>query len=136
MRCGGAARGVLVAARPRRQIFVDRLVAHLRHQIEALALRHKLRHGARRIAEVAEMPRPGRAGAHAGRHAILRRERLVVDAVDAQRAFLHHAVVVVVLARAVRAGPGAQLAADAGVRIDQDDAVGRRACTTRRSDRP
>ena len=71
------------------------------------------------------MPRAGRAGAHAGRNAILRREGLVVDAVDAQRAFLHHAVVVVVLARAVGAGPGAQLAADAGVGIDQHDAVRR-----------
>src|ERR1041384_8778236 len=59
-----------------------------------------------------------------GRGAVLRREALVVDAVDAQRALLHGAVVVVVFARAIRTGPGAELAADAGVGIDQHDAIG------------
>src|SRR3546814_3610509 len=51
-------------------------------------------------------------------------EILVIDPVDAQGAFLHDAVSLVVLARAVGARPGAQLAADAGVGIDQHDAVG------------
>src|SRR5262245_33953004 len=69
------------------------------------------------------MARAGWTGAHAGGHAILLNQLLVVDAVNAQRALLHHADAVVVLARAVRAGPGAQLAADAGVGIDQHDAV-------------
>src|SRR5262249_45972810 len=71
-----------------------------------------------------EMPRSGRAGADAGRHAVLRLERLVVDAVDAERALLHRAVFVIVFARAVGTGPRAELAADAGVGIDQHDAVG------------
>src|SRR5262249_31149401 len=61
--------------------------------------------------------------AHAGRDAVERRQMLVVDAVDAQRAFLHYPLAVVVLARTVRAGPGAQLAADAGVGIDEHDAA-------------
>src|SRR4029453_11192234 len=47
----------------------------------------------------------------------------IVDTINAQRAFLHDAMAVVVLARAVGAGPGAQFAADAGVRVDQHDAV-------------
>ncbi len=47
----------------------------------------------------------------------------VVDAVDAQRALLHHLLLLVELARAVRAGPRAVLAADALVVIDEHDAV-------------
>ncbi len=112
-----------VAPLARRQVLVDRLVAELRQQIEAAALRHQLRHRALGIAQIAEMARARRARADAGGNAILRRKGLVVDAVDAQRAFLHHAIVVVVLARAIGTGPGAQLAADAGVGIDQHDAV-------------
>ena len=118
-----AGRAAVVAPGPRRQVLVDRLVAELGQQVEAAALRHQLRDGAVRIAQVAEVARARRAGAHAGGNAVLRRRCLVIDAVDAQRALLHHAVAVVVLARAVRAGPGAQLAADAGVGIDQHDAV-------------
>ena len=107
----------------RGQILVHRLAAHLRHQVVAAALGHQLRHRAVRIAEIAEMPRLRRAGRDAGRHALLFRQVLVVDAVDAQRAFPHHALVLVELARAVGAGPGAQLAADADVGVDQHDAV-------------
>jgi hypothetical protein len=46
-------------------------------------------------------------------------EVLVVDAVDAERALLHHAFDFAVLARAVRAGPRTQLAADALVLVDE-----------------
>ena len=53
----------------------------------------------------------------------LRRQQLVVDAVDAQRALLHHLFLLVHFARAVGAGPGAVLAADALVVVDQHDAV-------------
>src|SRR4249919_1744965 len=67
-------RGILVAALPRRQILVHRLAAELRQQIEAFALLDELRYGAVGVAEIAEVPRAGRAGAHAGRNAILRRE--------------------------------------------------------------
>src|SRR5260370_27714898 len=69
------------------------------------------------------MARGRRAGRDTGRLAIDLLEVLVVDAVDAQRAFLHHADVVVVLARTVRARPRTQLAADAEILVDQDDAV-------------
>src|SRR5690606_28220843 len=40
-----------------------------------------------------------------------------------QGAFLHHPGILVIFARAIGAGPRAQLAADAGVGIDQHDAV-------------
>src|SRR3546814_7587187 len=43
--------------------------------------------------------------------------------VDAERALLHRAAVAVELPRAVGAGPGAELAADAEVFVDEDDAV-------------
>src|SRR5258706_373601 len=69
------------------------------------------------------MARRRRTGGDAGRHAIDFLEVLVVDAVDAQRAFLHHPDIVVIFARAVGAGPRAQLAADAHVLVDQHDAV-------------
>src|SRR5690606_26438565 len=76
-----------------------------------------------RIGEVAEVARAGRAGPHAGGHAVLLRQRLVADPVHAERAFLHHARLAVEFARAIGAGPGAESAADAGVLVDQDDPV-------------
>src|SRR5690606_4703813 len=69
------------------------------------------------------MPRPRGTGLHAGRLAFAFVEVFVVDPVHAQRAFLHHAFDRRILARAVRAGPAAQLAADALVLVDQHDAV-------------
>ena len=69
------------------------------------------------------MARPGRAGRNAGRRPAARVQVLVVDLVDAERALLHHPGVGVVFPRAVGAGPGAELAADAGVGVDQHDAV-------------
>src|SRR5690606_38080551 len=87
------------------------------------AFRDQFRHIRFRIAEVAEMARAGRAGLHAGRLAVGLVEVLVVDAVHAQRAFLHHAFDFAVFARAVRAGPGTQLAADALVLVHPHDAV-------------
>src|SRR3546814_5224103 len=85
--------------------------------------RHQQGHLGLRIAEVAEVAGAGRAGRHAGRHAAAGVQVLVVDLVDAERALLHDADVGIVFARAVGAGPGAQLAADAGVGVDQHDAV-------------
>src|SRR5207344_1630971 len=76
-----------------------------------------------RVLHVAEQARPGRAGLHAGGLAVLLRQLLVVDAVDAEGALGHHLARFVDLARAVRAGPCAVLAADALVVVDQDDAV-------------
>ena len=108
--------GGRIAPGTRGQVLVDGLVAELGQQIEAAALGDELRDRASGIAEVAEVARAGRAGTHAGGDAILLGQVLVIDAVDAQRAFLHDAVVVVVLARTVGARPRAQLAADAGVR--------------------
>ena len=107
----------------RRQVFVGRVIAEFRHQVDAAALRHQLRDRRRGIAEIAEMPGAGRAGGDAGRHAVFLGQIVVVDAVDAQRAFLHHADIGVELARAVGAGPAAQFAADALVLVDQHDAV-------------
>jgi hypothetical protein len=72
---------------------------------------------------VAEQSRTGRAGEHAGRLALALRQGLVGDAVDAQGALLHHLLLLVELANAVGAGPGAVLAADALVVVDQHDAV-------------
>src|SRR5690606_32008398 len=45
------------------------------------------------------------------------------DAVNAERALLHHARIVVELPRAIGAGPGAELAADTEIGIHQHDAV-------------
>ena len=50
-------------------------------------------------------------------------QRLVVDAVDAQRAFLHDAGGEIHLARTIGAGPGTQAAADAHILVHQHDAV-------------
>src|SRR5258708_220301 len=69
------------------------------------------------------MPGGRRTGRDARRYALDLLEVLVVDAVDAQGALLHHADVVVVLAGAVRARPRAQLAADAQILVDQHDAI-------------
>src|SRR6056297_732510 len=52
-------------ARARRQILVDRPGALFGHEIHAAALCHKLAHVAIGIAEIAEMPRVRRTGAHA-----------------------------------------------------------------------
>ena len=69
------------------------------------------------------MARARRAGLHAGGDAVFGLQVVVVNAVDAERAFLHHAVAVVIFARAIGAGPGTEFAADAGFGIDQHDAV-------------
>ena len=60
---------------------------------------------------------------HARGLALALGQRGVVDAVDAQRALRHHLALLIQLAHAVRARPGAVLAADALVVIDQHDAV-------------
>src|ERR1043165_2231998 len=52
--------------RPRRQIFVDWLVAHLRHQVVAFARGDEFRDRGIRIAQIAEVPRACRTGHHAG----------------------------------------------------------------------
>ena len=79
--------------------------------------------GAVRVGEVAEVAGAGRAGAHAGGDAVDLGNVWVVNAIDAEGAFLHHARRPVHLAGAVGAGPGAEAAADAVVLVDQHDAV-------------
>ena len=64
-----------------------------------------------------------RAGLHAGRHTIWLIKIFVVDAVNAERAFFHHAFGVVIFPCAIGASPGAELAADAGFGIDQHNAI-------------
>src|SRR6056297_2667841 len=125
---GGEQRGqnidiVKRVAWARRQILVHGLVALLGHQIHTAALSDKLADLAVGIAQVAEMPRVRWACAHADRHAVLLGQVVVVDAVDAKGAFLHHPLGLIHLARAVGAGPGAEAAADAVGLINQNDAV-------------
>lgn len=64
-----------------------------------------------------------RAGFDAGGNPFFLDDVLVVDAIDAERAFAHHPLVLVELPRPVGAGPGTQLAADADVGVHQHDAV-------------
>src|SRR5262249_50869382 len=71
----------------------------------------------------AEMSGVYRTDHHAGGLAVLGRQILIVDPVNAQRAFFHDPLVGVELAGAVGAGPGAQLAADADGFVHQHDAV-------------
>src|SRR5690606_19940972 len=111
------------ATRARRQVAVHRRVAQLRHQRHAAARLHQAGDVGLRVAQVAEVARPRGAGLHAGGHALGGVEVLVVDAVDAQRALLHDPVHGAVFARAVGAGPAAELAPDALVLVHQHDAV-------------
>src|SRR5215510_3924014 len=117
----GRRRGI--PAGPRGQVFVDGLVAELCQQVEATALVHEPGYGAPWLSQVAEVARARWAGAHAGWDAVFLCKVFVVNPVDAQRALLHDAVAVVIFARAIGAGPRAQLAADAGLGVDQHDAV-------------
>src|SRR5262245_40518191 len=64
-----------------------------------------------------------RADHDAGRLPVLRHKALVINSVDAQRAFLHDPAVFVEFARTVWTSPGAQLATDADRLVDQYDAV-------------
>src|SRR5262245_23568545 len=121
--CSGDRGGRRIAPCARRQIFVHGPIAKFGQEIKATTVSHEPRHFAVGIAKVTEMPRAGRAGPHACGNAVVGGKVLIVDAVDAPRALLHDTVAQVVLARPVRAGPGAQLAADTGVGIDQHDAV-------------
>lgn len=119
----GVSAGATWRAGAGRQVFVHRLVAEFRHQIVAAAFFHQARYRAVGIAEIAEMPRLRGACGYASGHTFGFRQAGVVDAVDAQRALLHHAGIFIELARAIRARPGAQLAANTGVGVDQHDAI-------------
>src|SRR5262245_1578215 len=91
----------------RRQVLVDRPVAHLRHQIEPAAFGDKLRNSARWVAKIAEMPCLGWAGGYARRNALRFSDVFVVDAVDAQRAFAHYTLILIKLAGTVWTRPRA-----------------------------
>jgi hypothetical protein len=121
-RAGAAPQGRL-SRRARGEVLVGGLVAEFRHEVVAFTLGDEAGDGRIGIAEVAEVAGVHRAGGDAGRLALLDGQVLVVDAVDAKRAFLHHAADDVELARAIGAGPGAQPAADAQILVDQHDAV-------------
>src|SRR5260370_34308628 len=101
---GAGAAGTRLA-RPRRQVLVGGRIAHLGHEVVAAARGDHLRHRGTGIAEIAEMTRRGGARRDAGRHAVGRVAGLVVDAVDAQRAFLHDADILAELAGPVWAKP-------------------------------
>src|SRR5205085_3262596 len=81
------------------------------------------RHCGSGIAEITEMARRDGTGRDASRHTVDGIEGFVVDAVDAQGAFLHDAGVLIELAGAVGASPGTQLATDEELLVDEDDAV-------------
>jgi hypothetical protein len=134
--CRGPCDPGLGEARARRQILVGRPVAEFGHQVYAAALGDQVRDLGLRIRHVTEVSGPGWAGGDAGRLALLLGQMLVVDAVDAERAFLHDAANEVQLARAVGTSPGAEAAADAHALVDQYDTVlgplVRRACRTDR----
>ena len=106
-----------------RQVLVDRAGALLGHQVEAAAVGDEAGDRAVGVGEIAEVARAGRAGADAGGDAVDLGKFSVFNAIDAEGAFLHHALGRVHLAGAVGAGPGAEAAADAVVLVDQDDAV-------------
>lgn len=69
------------------------------------------------------MSRTSRAGRHACRDAGFLGEVLIVDSVDAKRAFLHYPFGLIKFTRAIRARPGAEFAADASVPVDKNDSV-------------
>ncbi len=94
-----------------------------RGKVIAAALLDEPGDGAVGVAEVAEVARACRAGADTGGDAVFLGQRVVIDAVDAEGAFLHHLGDRVHFPRAIGAGPGAEAAADAGAFVDQHDAV-------------
>src|SRR5690606_23990236 len=69
------------------------------------------------------MARVGGASLDTGRHPIFRRQVLVVDPVHAEGALPHDALIWIVFPCSIGAGPGTELAADAGIWIDEHDAV-------------
>src|SRR5258706_12880873 len=108
---------------PARQVMIGWLRVPFGHQLISVALADRAADFRFRIVDVAEEPRIGRARHHTGWLAFGFGFRLVVDAIDAQRALGHHLAALAELPRAVRTRPRAVLAADALVVIDEDDAV-------------
>jgi len=102
----------------RRQVAVDRRVAEFGQHAEALALARFHRDGRVGVVEIAEHTRMRRASQHACRLPLGCGQRLVVDPVHAQRAFLHRAGILVELTRPVRTSPRAVVAAHALVWIN------------------
>jgi hypothetical protein len=75
------------------------------------------------VVDVAEEARVRGAGHHARGFPVALGQRLVGDAVDAEGALLHHLLLGVQLAHAVRARPRAVFAADALVVVHEHDAI-------------
>ena len=73
--------------------------------------------------DITEQPCRGRARHHAGRLSLGLWKGFIIDAVNAQRAFGHHLTVLIKLPDAVRTGPGAVLAANALVIVNQHNAI-------------
>src|SRR6478672_6504194 len=95
-RCGLAPREIMICG-PR---------APLRHELVSVALADGLGDFRFRIVDVAEEARARRAGHHARGTPVALVERLVVDAVDAERALGHLLALHVDLANTVGTGPG------------------------------
>ena len=94
-----------------------------RHQRIAAAFADGNRHFRIRIVHVAEQTRAGRARHYTRGFAFAFRQLLVINAIHAQRAFLHYLLVLVDFTRAVRTRPRAIFAADALVVVHQHDAI-------------
>ena len=75
------------------------------------------------IAQITEMPCSCGAGPNTGRDAIFFGEIVVVNSINAERAFLHHPRRCIHLARAIGARPSTYSAADAIILIDKDNAI-------------
>ena len=109
--------------RTRRQVFVGRSAFLLRHQVIAATARNQLADIGVRIAKIAERARAHRAGGDTGRDATFLGQVRVVDLVHTERAFLHDARILIILPGAIGAGPGTELASDAGICVHQNNAV-------------
>ena len=72
---------------------------------------------------ITKQTRIGRARQHTGRFALGFRQGFVINPIHTQGAFLHHLLLLIQFACTVRAGPGAVLAADALVVINQHNAI-------------
>ena len=73
--------------------------------------------------DIAVNTRTGWTGKHTYRLALVFGQAFIVEPIDAQGTFFHHLLLFVDFARAVGAGPGAILATDALVVVDQHDAI-------------
>src|SRR6185437_6375243 len=108
---------------PRRQILVVRPIAQAVEQTLSSTGGNQLGDAAFGVGQIAEVTRTRRTGRDTGRLALGLRQIPVIDAIDAECAFAHHALFLIEFPRPVGTGPRAELAADADLGVDEHDAV-------------